>query len=84
MKLMLLSMFALAGCNLRPDPDAERLSRMNDTTITNPAGRYQMLPAGNFATNEPQFVVLDTREGRVSRCTVRADGIDCVAFKPVG
>lgn len=84
MKRVLLSAFVLAGCNMRPDPDAEHLSRMNDTTITNPPGRYQMLPAGNFSTDEPQIVVLDTREGRVSRCTVRADGVDCVAFKPVG
>lgn len=86
MKLALIMAAAvpLAGCDQVADPEIERAARVKDTTLTNPAGRYQMLLAGTFATGEPQVVVLDTREGRITRCTVRADGVDCVAFKPVG
>ncbi len=75
-------MLLVTGCNdakIQAVPDVEARHQREY-----PVGRFQMAPAGDFATGEPQIVVLDTRFGKISRCTIRAGGPDCVAARDSG
>ena len=77
MRLACAGLFAttlLASC---ADPEKEHLARQSDTTLTNPAGRFQMMELGPTSTGGHRVLVLDTRFSRVTECRVEADGMSC-------
>ena len=48
-----------------------------------PPGTFQMMGVGTLPGGEPQLAVIDTRRGKISRCTVFGDAVRCAPEQPV-
>jgi hypothetical protein len=71
---------ATAACGCAPDGKdvkAEHVARENDLTLINPAGRYSMLDGGSEVSGARSIIVLDSREGRISKCTIGSSSLTC-------
>ena len=69
-----LAFLALSGC---VDPKAEHSARESDSTLVDPAGRYQMIDLGVTSWGEHQIAVLDTRTSRLTKCGAEPQGFSC-------